>query len=57
MQSHSIVSRQKWLAARIALFSDWARPGDIYGKGGEVEANGRYHAPSCGSPARAAAQS
>ncbi len=27
---------------------DWARPRNMYGKGGEVEANGRYHAPSCG---------
>jgi hypothetical protein len=26
---------------------DWARPRTMYGKGGEVEANGRYHAPSC----------
>jgi predicted dithiol-disulfide oxidoreductase (DUF899 family) len=24
---------------------DWARPRNMYGKGGEVEANGRYHAP------------
>jgi len=28
--------------------ADWARPRNMYGKGGEVEANGRYHAPSCG---------
>jgi predicted dithiol-disulfide oxidoreductase (DUF899 family) len=28
--------------------ADWARPHTMYGKGGEVEANGRYHAPSCG---------
>jgi hypothetical protein len=28
----------------------------MYGKGGEVEANGRYHAPSCGCPAHAATQ-
>jgi predicted dithiol-disulfide oxidoreductase (DUF899 family) len=27
---------------------DWARPRNMYGRGGEVEANGRYHAPSCG---------
>jgi predicted dithiol-disulfide oxidoreductase (DUF899 family) len=26
----------------------WARPHDRYGEGGMVEANGRYHAPSCG---------
>jgi len=27
--------------------TDWARPKNMYGKGGMVEANGRYHAPSC----------
>jgi len=27
---------------------DWARPHDMYGKGGMVEGNGRYHAPACG---------
>ena len=27
--------------------ADWARPRTMYGKGGEVEGNGRYHAPSC----------
>ncbi|MEJ8572914.1 thioredoxin family protein [Microbaculum marinum] len=26
---------------------DWARPHNMYGKGGEVEPNGRYHAPGC----------
>lgn len=26
---------------------DWARPKNMYGKGGMVESNGRYHAPSC----------
>ncbi len=26
---------------------DWARPRNMYGKGGMVEGNGRYHAPSC----------
>jgi len=25
---------------------DWARPRNMYGKGGEVEGNGRYHAPA-----------
>jgi len=35
---------------------DWARPRNMYGKGGEVEANGRYHASSCGGPAHAAHQ-
>jgi hypothetical protein len=24
---------------------DWARPRNMYGKGGEVEGNGRYHEP------------
>ena len=28
--------------------TDWARPHNMYGNGGEVERNGRYHAPSCG---------
>ena len=27
---------------------DWVRPHNMYGKGGMVEANGRYHAPGCG---------
>jgi len=27
---------------------DWARPRNMYGKGGMVERNGRYHAPTCG---------
>jgi predicted dithiol-disulfide oxidoreductase (DUF899 family) len=26
---------------------DWVRPHDAYGQGGVVEANGRYHAPTC----------
>ncbi|HEY4112517.1 MAG TPA: thioredoxin family protein [Rhizomicrobium sp.] len=26
--------------------TDWARPRNMYGKGGEVESSGRYHAPS-----------
>jgi len=26
---------------------DWARPKNMYGKGGNVEPNGRYHAPTC----------
>ena len=26
---------------------DWARPRNLYGKGGMVEGNGRYHAPAC----------
>jgi predicted dithiol-disulfide oxidoreductase (DUF899 family) len=28
--------------------TDWARPRNMYEKGGMVEANGRYHAPACG---------
>jgi predicted dithiol-disulfide oxidoreductase (DUF899 family) len=28
--------------------ADWARPHDMYGKGGMVEATGRYHTASCG---------
>jgi len=31
--------------------ADWARPHNMYGKGGEVEANGRYHPPGCGCAA------
>ena len=30
--------------------TDWARPRTMYGKGGSVEANGRYHPSSCGCP-------
>jgi predicted dithiol-disulfide oxidoreductase (DUF899 family) len=30
--------------------TDWARPHDMYGKGGKVEANGRYHPASCCEP-------
>jgi predicted dithiol-disulfide oxidoreductase (DUF899 family) len=26
---------------------DWVRPKNMYGKGGMVEGNGRYHAPAC----------
>lgn len=29
---------------------DWARPRNMYGKGGTVEPNGRYHAPDCCGP-------
>jgi predicted dithiol-disulfide oxidoreductase (DUF899 family) len=28
--------------------TDWARPRNMYGTGGVVEANGRFHAPTCG---------
>jgi predicted dithiol-disulfide oxidoreductase (DUF899 family) len=27
--------------------TDWARPRNMYGKGGTVEGNGRFHQPSC----------
>jgi len=27
--------------------TDWARPHDMYGKGGAIEPNGRYHAETC----------
>jgi hypothetical protein len=27
--------------------ADWVRPRNLYGKGGTVEVNGRYHDPSC----------
>jgi len=27
--------------------ADWVRPRNMYGKGGTVEGNGRYHAPAC----------
>jgi predicted dithiol-disulfide oxidoreductase (DUF899 family) len=28
--------------------ADWARPKNMYGNGGTVEPNGRYHVPGCG---------
>ena len=28
--------------------ADWVRPRNMYGEGGAVEANGRYHQPACG---------
>jgi predicted dithiol-disulfide oxidoreductase (DUF899 family) len=31
--------------------ADWVRPRNVYGKGGMVEGNGRYHVPSCGCAA------
>jgi len=30
---------------------DWARPHNMYGRGGMVEGTGRYHAADCGCPA------
>ena len=30
--------------------ADWVRPYNMYGKGGTVEANGRYHQPCCMTP-------
>jgi predicted dithiol-disulfide oxidoreductase (DUF899 family) len=29
--------------------ADWARPRNMYGRGGDVEPNGRYHQPACAS--------
>jgi predicted dithiol-disulfide oxidoreductase (DUF899 family) len=37
-------SRDVLCAERSAL--PWVRPNNIYGKGGVVEGNGRYHAPA-----------
>ena len=31
--------------------TDWTRPRNMYGKGGTVDCNGRYHAPVCGCSA------
>ena len=31
--------------------TDWVRPRNMYDKGGTVERNGRYHAPTCGCAA------
>ena len=31
--------------------TDWARPRNLYGKGGTVETNGRYHGAGCGCSA------
>jgi predicted dithiol-disulfide oxidoreductase (DUF899 family) len=33
--------------------ADWARPRNMYGNGGTVEGNGRYHAAACGCGAHA----
>ena len=35
--------------------ADWVRPRNMYGKGGCVEANGRYHQPGCGCTGQHAA--
>jgi predicted dithiol-disulfide oxidoreductase (DUF899 family) len=35
---------------------DWVRPHNMYGKGGMVELNGRYHAPGCGCAVHATAE-
>lgn len=34
--------------------TDWARPRNMYGHGGEVEPNGRYHSPACACTAHRA---
>ena len=36
--------------------ADWVRPNNTYGKGGLVEASGRYHEPSCGCAVHQTAQ-
>jgi predicted dithiol-disulfide oxidoreductase (DUF899 family) len=35
--------------------TDWARPRNMYGKGGDVEPNGRYHHPACACAAHQSA--
>jgi predicted dithiol-disulfide oxidoreductase (DUF899 family) len=35
--------------------TDWARPRNMYGKGGTVEPTGRYHQPACASEAHQSA--
>ena len=35
--------------------TDWARPRNMYGQGGEVEPNGRYHQPGCACAAHESA--
>ena len=35
--------------------TDWARPRNLYGQGGEVEPNGRYHQPACACSAHQSA--
>jgi Uncharacterized protein conserved in bacteria len=37
-------AQRKWSYHSL---TDWARPRNMYGKGGEVEANGRFHQPAC----------
>jgi predicted dithiol-disulfide oxidoreductase (DUF899 family) len=36
--------------------TDWARPRNMYGQGGTVEATGRYHEPACGCAAHQPAE-
>jgi hypothetical protein len=33
---------------------DWVRPRNMYGKGGMVQATGRYHEPACACAAHRA---
>jgi len=35
--------------------ADWARPRNMYGRGGDVEPNGRYHQPACACAAHQSA--
>ena len=37
--------------------ADWVRPNDMYGRGGQVEGNGRYHQASCGCAVHQTARS
>jgi predicted dithiol-disulfide oxidoreductase (DUF899 family) len=36
--------------------ADWVRPKNMYGKGGMVEGNGRFHAPTCACAVHGAAE-
>jgi hypothetical protein len=47
MDTPRIVARDEWLTARTALM-------DMYGKGGMVQATGRYHEPACACAAHRA---
>lgn len=38
---------------QTGTLADWVRPHDMYGQGGMVEMNGRYHASACGCSAHA----
>jgi len=40
-----------------STLGDWVRPSNTYGRGGMVEANGRYHATGSACPVHASATS